>query len=64
MIAIAPTDPGWFNQLRSRPHGSIVIFWTPTPRNVRQLKAGDRFYFLVRRTIFPPTTRSCSQIVL
>jgi len=51
VIAIAPTHQSWFNQLRSRPHGKIVNFWTPTPWNVRQLKPGDLFYFLLKAPI-------------
>jgi hypothetical protein len=51
MIAIAPTHQSWFDQLRSRPHGKVVNFWTPTPWNVRQLKPGDLFYFLLKAPI-------------
>jgi hypothetical protein len=51
VIAIAPTHQSWFNQLRSRPHGKIVNFWTPTPWNVRQMKPGDRLYFLLKAPI-------------
>jgi putative restriction endonuclease len=48
VIANAPTHQSWFNQLRSRPHGKIVNFWTPTPWNVRRLKPGDLLYFLLK----------------
>jgi hypothetical protein len=51
MIAIAPTHQAWFNQLRTHPHGKIVNFWTPTPWNVRKLKPGDLFYFLLKAPI-------------
>lgn len=47
MIAIAPTDLEWFRQLRASPH-KVVNFWTPTPWNLRQLKPGDAFYFLLK----------------
>jgi hypothetical protein len=51
MIAIAPTHQAWFNQLRTHPHGKIVNFWTPTAWNVRKLKPGDLFYFLLKAPI-------------
>jgi putative restriction endonuclease len=46
VIAIAPTDGGWFEFLRRRPDLQVVNFWTPTPWNVRGLSEGERFYFL------------------
>lgn len=51
MIAIAPTDSDWFEQLRDDSTLKVVNFWTPTPWNVRQLDPGDRFYFMRKAPI-------------
>src|SRR5438876_349755 len=51
MIEIAPTDLDWFNQLRNRPLDGAINCWSPTPCNVRQLKVGDLFYFLLTRGV-------------
>ncbi|MCP2155875.1 UNVERIFIED_ORG: putative restriction endonuclease [Rhizobium sp. SLBN-170] len=51
MFAIAPTDLGWFERLRTGPIPALVNFWTPTPWNVRRLTANDRFYFLLKHPI-------------
>lgn len=51
MIALSPTDLDWFTQLRDDPSYAQINFWTPTPWNIRQLKPGDRFYFLLKAPI-------------
>lgn len=48
MIAIAPTDFDWFSMLKSEMIPELVNFWTPTPWNIRRLKKGDKFYFLLK----------------
>lgn len=51
MIAVSPTDHDWFMQLRDGLDHDQVNFWTPTPWNIRQLTAGDWFYFLLKAPI-------------
>ena len=50
-IAIAPTDLNWFYYLREQSNTNIVNFWTPTPWNIKRLKEGDKFYFLLKSPI-------------
>jgi len=46
LLAVAITDSGWLEFLREQPFGSGRInFWTPTPWNIRQMNAGDEFWF-------------------
>jgi hypothetical protein len=47
MFAIALTDPDWFQSLRDLPPKREVNFWTPTPWNLRRLRRGERFYFML-----------------
>jgi putative restriction endonuclease len=51
MFAIAPTDLGWFADLRDSPTGRVVNFWTPTPWHVKRLQPGDRLYFMLKAPI-------------
>jgi putative restriction endonuclease len=51
MFAIAPTDIGWFERMRSGPIGRVVNFWTPTPWGVKGLHPGDRLYFMLKSPI-------------
>lgn len=51
MFAIAPTDLAWFRRLREEPPGRSVNFWTPTPWGVRQLREGDRLYFMLKAPV-------------
>jgi putative restriction endonuclease len=51
MLAVAPTDQEWFEQLRDMPGFDEVNFWTPTPWRVRGLKPDDRFYFMLKHPI-------------
>jgi putative restriction endonuclease len=51
MFAIAITDLDWFRHVRIGPTGRIVNFWTPTPWRLKKLRAGDRFYFMLRSPI-------------
>lgn len=51
MFAIAPTDHNWFNYLKNNQITNSVNFWTPTPWNVKRLKSGDRFYFMLKHPI-------------
>ena len=52
MFAIAPTDINWFEQLRSNGlNGNVVNFWTPTPWNIKNLKKGDKLYFMLKSPI-------------
>lgn len=51
MNAVAPTDINWFNYFRNSVDCSEVNFWTPTPWNLRRLKKGDKFYFLLKSPI-------------
>ena len=51
MLAIAPTDLDWFQQLRQYPVAGTINFWTPTPWGVKQLKPGHLFYFLLKSPI-------------
>lgn len=48
MFAIAPTDIEWFDYLKENLSSDKINFWTPTPWNVRQLKEGDKLYFLLK----------------
>src|SRR5262245_11208858 len=51
MLAEAPTDQDWFEQLRGLPGFNEVNFWTPTLWGVRGLEPGDRFYFMLKHPI-------------
>ncbi len=48
MIALSPTDRGWFLYLQQRPDLSVVNFWTPTDWNVQNLSNGDYWYFVLK----------------
>ncbi len=48
MIAIAPTDHDWLENLTAELSPSVVNFWTPTPWNLTRLSEGDRFHFLLK----------------
>ena len=50
-FAIAPTDIDWFEYLKSNAVSDMLNFWTPTPWNIKQLKEGDIFYFLLKSPI-------------
>ena len=51
MFAIAVTDLDWFDHLRSHTTGRTVNFWTPTPWGVKELRAGDRLYFMLKAPV-------------
>lgn len=51
MIAIATTDWEWFERLRDSRAIGKVNFWTPTPWNLKQLKTGEKLYFLLKSPI-------------
>ncbi|GAV24836.1 HNH endonuclease [Carboxydothermus islandicus] len=48
MFAISPTDIGWYNYFKNNPTHREVNFWTPTPWNIKRLKFGDKFLFLLK----------------
>lgn len=48
MFAISLTDLDWFRFLRLRPNLAEVNFWTPTPWNLKRLKRGDHYYFMLK----------------
>ena len=50
-FAIAPTDNDWFYTLRRESLGDVVNFWTPTPWNVRSLRLGEPWYFMLKNPI-------------
>ena len=51
-FAIAPTDLNWFEQLRNEGYDqSPVNFWTPTPWNIKQLRKGDKLFFMLKSPI-------------
>ncbi|MNK33957.1 hypothetical protein D3C87_524560 [compost metagenome] len=52
MFAISSTDGNWFNYLKDNELSSYVNFWTPTPRNTKDLKEGDRFYFMLKSPVW------------
>ena len=45
---VALTDYEWYDALRENPNFNEVNFWTPTPWNIRKLKAGGKVYFLLK----------------
>lgn len=51
MFAISLTDNNWFVYLKKNELNSYVNFWTPTPTNTKDLKEGDRFYFMLQAPI-------------
>lgn len=51
MFAISPTDINWFYYLRDNNFNAEVNFWTPTPWNIKGLKIGDNFYFMLKSPI-------------
>ena len=51
MISIAPTDLDWFNFLKNNLLPGEINFWTPTPWNVKRLRKGDKFYFMLKSPI-------------
>ena len=51
MFTISATDNTWFHFLKNSSLNSYVNFWTPTPWNIRKLKEGDRWYFLLKAPI-------------
>jgi len=51
MFAISPTDNNWFNFLKENNFNSFVNFWTPTPWNIKKIKVGDKWYFLLKSPI-------------
>ena len=48
MYAVAITDTGWFEFLRSHNSGEVINFWTPTPWRIRTLESGSKFYFFLK----------------
>ena len=61
MFAISPTDINWFRQLKDHisSENEAVNFWTPTPWNIRKLKRGDKFFFMLIWAIIIRTIRYC-----
>jgi putative restriction endonuclease len=51
MFIIAPTDENWFAFLKNSQFNSFINFWTPTTWNVKNLKSGDKWYFLLKSPI-------------
>ena len=51
MFSIANTDIEWFEFLKKNNIFNNVNFWTPTPWNVKKLKQGDLFYFMLKSPI-------------
>jgi putative restriction endonuclease len=51
MFAISPTDNNWFKFLKDNDFNSFINFWTPTPWNIKKLKPGDKWYFLLKSPI-------------
>lgn len=48
--AIACTDLDWFNKL-SELNPNEINFWTPTPWNLKKIKPGDKFFFMLKSPI-------------
>lgn len=48
MIALSPTDIGWFNFLAKQNDLTVVNFWTPTDWNIQNLQPGDYWYFVLK----------------
>jgi putative restriction endonuclease len=48
MYAVAITDIGWFEFLRSHNSSEVINFWTPTPWGIRKLESGSKFYFFLK----------------
>ena len=51
MFAISTTDNNWFKFLKDNDFNSFVNFWTPTPWNIKTIKNGERWYFLLKSPI-------------
>lgn len=51
MFAISPTDKNWFDYLKNEGFNSKVNFWTPTPWNIKNLKSGNKLYFMLKSPI-------------
>lgn len=51
MFVISPTDYNWLQQLKASGSNSYVNFWTPTPWNIKKLKPGSKWYFLLKSPI-------------
>lgn len=51
MFTISNTDETWFEYLKLNELNSFVNFWTPTPWNVKTVKKGSRFYFMLKSPI-------------
>lgn len=51
MFVISLTDNTWFRFLKDNELNSFVNFWTPTPWNIKKLKQGDRWYFLLKSPV-------------
>ncbi|KIL49481.1 HNH endonuclease [Jeotgalibacillus soli] len=48
MFAVALTNHYWYKNLSRRSLSQKVNFWTPGPWNIRKLKKGDLFLFLLK----------------
>lgn len=48
MYAIAITDINWYRYFLKNPVPKEINFWTPSKWNVRRLKEGDKFLFLLK----------------
>ena len=51
MFAIANTDHGWFDFLKSRDTVDGINFWTPTSWSLKGLDEGSMFYFMLKSPI-------------
>jgi len=51
MFAISTTDDNWFKFLKQNNFNSYVNFWNPTPWNIKKMKLGERWYFLLKSPI-------------
>ncbi len=45
---VAPTDHGWYQYLRTRPHIEEVNFWRPGGGNFAALRPGEPFFFKLK----------------
>ncbi len=48
MLAITPTDIGWYRYFRDNPIPKEANFWRPPPWNIKKLSKDDKFLFLLK----------------
>jgi hypothetical protein len=48
MYAIHIVDSDWFDRIEDAPTNQRINLWQPTPRRIRELRYGDRLYFMLK----------------